>query len=57
MSISGQADAHTRQGQITVSRNMSDINAVHDVIEHIHQLGDDRWHRQLPQELSDGLRS
>ena len=52
-----QAHAHAGKGQVPVPGNVADVNAVHDVVEHVHQLGDDCGHRQLPQKLSNGLRT
>ena len=31
---------------------MADVNSVNDIVEQIHQLGDDRGHRQFKKELS-----
>lgn len=52
-----QAYAHAGKGQIAVTGNVTDVDTVHDVVEHIYKLGDDRRDGQLPQELADGLRA
>ena len=52
-----QAHAHARQRQAAVARHVADVNAVYNVIQHVHQLRHDCGHRQLNQQLADGLRA
>ena len=52
-----QAYAHAGKGQIAVTGNVADVDAVHDVVEHIYKLGDDRGDGQLPQKLADRFRA
>ena len=52
-----QAYPHAGKGQIAVTGNVADVDAVHDVVEHIYKLGDDRGDGQLPQKLADRLRA
>ena len=48
---------HVVQRQRAVAGHMPDVDAVHDVVEHIYKLGDDRGDGQLPQKLADRFRA
>ena len=51
------ADAETRQGQVAVRRHVADVDPVHDVVEHVYDLGRHRGDGQPPQQRADGLRA
>ena len=48
---------HAGQGETAVHRHMADIDPIHDIIQHIDQLGDHRRHAQPPQQFSNGFGS
>ena len=47
----------TGQGKTAVTGNVSDINPVHDVVQHIYQLGYDCRYSQLEKKPSDRFRT
>ena len=53
----GASENTIGKGQIAVTGNVTDVDAVHDVVEHIYKLGDDRGDGQLPQKLADRFRA
>ena len=50
----GEGDAHTGEGDAAHLRDMSDVDAVHDVVQHIDELGRHRGYGQLQHEPADG---
>ena len=53
----GHAHAHAGEGQASVAGHVTNVDAVHDVVEHIYQLGRHRGDRQLEQEPPYRLRT
>ena len=49
------ADAEARQGQVAAHGHVADVDAVHDVIEHVHDLGRHCGDGQPSQQRADGL--
>ena len=50
-----QADTDTGQGETSASRDMSNVDPVNDVVQHVDDLCDDRWNGKLKEEFSDRL--
>ncbi len=48
-----EAQPHAGEGQAAVLRHMTDVNAVHDVVEHIDKLGHHGGDSQLQQQFAD----
>ena len=51
------AHAHASQREAADARDVTDVDAIHDVVEHIDQLGDDRRNGQPHQQPADRLRA
>ena len=43
--------------RLPTSGNVADVDAVHDVIEHVDELGDDRRHGQPHEQFADRFRA
>ncbi len=52
----GGAHPHAGEGRGPDAGNVADVNAVHDIIKHIDELGGHGGQRQLEHELADGGR-
>ena len=50
----GEGDSHAGEGHVPDLRDMADIDAVHNVIEHVDDLSRDRGHRQLQNQFPNG---
>ena len=50
-------DSHTSKSQTAITGDMPDIDSVYNVVEHIDELRDYGWNRQLKKKLSDGFGS
>ena len=51
------ANAHAGQRKAPDFGNVADVDAVHDVIEHVDELGDDRRHGQPHEQFADRFRA
>ena len=51
------AHAHAGQREAADARDVADVDAIHDVVEHVDQLGDDRRNGQPHQQSADRLRA
>ena len=49
------ADSHSRQSGGSNSRNMPDVNSVHNIVEHVNQLRRHRGQSQPKQQFAQGL--
>ena len=52
-----KTDSHAGQRQISISRYMSDIDSIHNIVQHVNQLCGNRGNRQLPKKLSHRFRT
>ena len=50
----GEGDPHAGEGHVPDLRDVADIDAVHNVIEHVDDLSRDRGHRQLQNQFPNG---
>ena len=48
---------HAVQREPANARDVADVDAIHDVVEHVDQLGDDRRNGQPHQQPADRLRA
>ena len=52
----GKGHPHPGQCQVPHLGDVADVDAVHDVVQHVDELGGHRWYGQLQHQTADGCR-